>query len=170
MTERERRPRKLVAPVPLVLHPHGGPCGRDQWGYDPFYQGLANRGYGVLSVNFRGSTGFGKGFINASNLEWGRKMHDDLIDAVDDGAPEVAMFCPADDPGELSDLATEAAHAEVRAELLRRPCADWDPAVVRAALEEANRDWRLLVAHGKLFQSPHECAPTLPADEFFTQR
>jgi len=70
-------------PVPLVLHPHGGPWGRDGWGYDPFHQWLANRGYAVLSVNFRGSTGFGKGFINAGNLEWGRKMHDDLIDAVD---------------------------------------------------------------------------------------
>ncbi|MBC2747201.1 MAG: S9 family peptidase [ANME-2 cluster archaeon] len=70
-------------PLPMVLHVHGGPWGRDYWGYDPFHQWLANRGYAVLSVNFRGSTGFGKEFTNAGNLEWGGKMHDDLIDAVD---------------------------------------------------------------------------------------
>jgi dipeptidyl aminopeptidase/acylaminoacyl peptidase len=70
-------------PVPMVLFPHGGPWGRDSWGYDPYHQWLANRGYAVLSVNFRASTGFGKAFINAGNLEWGAKMHDDLIDAVD---------------------------------------------------------------------------------------
>lgn len=69
-------------PLPTVLNVHGGPWGRDTWGYDPVHQWLANRGYAVLSVNFRGSTGFGKGFINAGNLEWGRKMHDDLLDAV----------------------------------------------------------------------------------------
>ena len=69
--------------VPLVLMVHGGPWARDEYGYDPYHQWLANRGYAVLAVNFRGSTGFGKDFINAGNLEWGRKMHDDLIDAVD---------------------------------------------------------------------------------------
>ena len=69
-------------PLPMVLNVHGGPWGRDYWGLDPTHQWLANRGYAVLSVNFRGSTGFGKNFINAGNLEWGRKMHDDLIDAV----------------------------------------------------------------------------------------
>jgi dipeptidyl aminopeptidase/acylaminoacyl peptidase len=73
---------KPAEPVSMVLHPHGGPWGRDTWGYNPFHQWLANRGYAVLSVNFRGSTGFGKGFINAGNMEWGRRMHDDLIDAV----------------------------------------------------------------------------------------
>ena len=69
-------------PLPLVLYVHGGPWGRDYWGLDPIHQWLANRGYAVLSINFRGSTGFGKSFVNAGNLEWGRKMHDDLIDAV----------------------------------------------------------------------------------------
>ena len=69
-------------PLPLVLYVHGGPWGRDYWGLDPIHQWLANRGYAVLSVNFRGSTGLGKSFVNAGNLEWGKKMHDDLIDAV----------------------------------------------------------------------------------------
>jgi dipeptidyl aminopeptidase/acylaminoacyl peptidase len=53
------------------------------WGYHPYHQWLANRGYAVLSVNYRGSTGFGKAFISAGDLEWGRKMHNDLLDAVD---------------------------------------------------------------------------------------
>jgi dipeptidyl aminopeptidase/acylaminoacyl peptidase len=68
--------------VPLVLNVHGGPWARDTYGFDNEHQWLANRGYAVLSVNFRGSTGFGKGFINAGDKQWGRKMHDDLIDAV----------------------------------------------------------------------------------------
>ncbi|ABC62435.1 S9 family peptidase [Erythrobacter litoralis] len=71
------------APVPMVLFVHGGPWARDGYGFNGHHQWLANRGYAVLSVNFRGSTGFGKDFINAANLEWGRKMHDDLIDAVE---------------------------------------------------------------------------------------
>lgn len=69
-------------PLPMVLLVHGGPWDRDSWGYDPWHQWLANRGYAVLSVNFRGSTGFGKAFVNAGNLEYGGKMHDDLIDGV----------------------------------------------------------------------------------------
>ena len=69
-------------PVPMVLLVHGGPWARDGYGFNSNHQLLANRGYAVLSVNFRGSTGFGKDFINAGNLEWGLKMHDDLIDAV----------------------------------------------------------------------------------------
>ncbi|MCX8103743.1 MAG: S9 family peptidase [Candidatus Bipolaricaulota bacterium] len=69
-------------PLPMVLVVHGGPWARDTWGYDPFHQWLANRGYAVLSVNFRGSTGFGKRFVNAGDKEWGAKMHDDLVDAV----------------------------------------------------------------------------------------
>jgi dipeptidyl aminopeptidase/acylaminoacyl peptidase len=71
------------APVPMVLNVHGGPWARDQWGYDPEHQFLANRGYAVLSVNFRGSTGLGKEFTNAGNKEWAGKMHDDLVDAVE---------------------------------------------------------------------------------------
>lgn len=70
-------------PLPLVLQVHGGPWSRDLWGFQPFSQWLANRGYAVLSVNFRGSTGFGKAFVNAANREWGGKMHEDLLDAVD---------------------------------------------------------------------------------------
>jgi dipeptidyl aminopeptidase/acylaminoacyl peptidase len=70
------------APLPLVLLVHGGPWARDEWGLDPEHQLLANRGYAVLAVNFRGSTGFGKKFLNAGNKEWGRRMHDDLLDAV----------------------------------------------------------------------------------------
>ena len=73
------RPKK---PLPTVLWVHGGPWWRDFWGYDPVHQWLANRGYAVISVNFRGSTGFGKKFINAANKEWGGRMHDDLVDAV----------------------------------------------------------------------------------------
>jgi dipeptidyl aminopeptidase/acylaminoacyl peptidase len=73
---------KPAAPLPMVLLVHGGPWGRDVWGFHPEHQWLANRGYAVLSVNFRGSTGFGKGFTNAGNREWGAKMHDDLVDAV----------------------------------------------------------------------------------------
>ncbi|MCI2430011.1 S9 family peptidase [Candidatus Acetothermia bacterium] len=69
-------------PLPMVLFVHGGPWARDNWGYHPYHQWLSNRGYAVLSVNFRGSIGFGKRFINAGNREWGAKMHDDLLDAV----------------------------------------------------------------------------------------
>ncbi|MCM8730444.1 S9 family peptidase [Hephaestia sp. GCM10023244] len=74
---------KADRPVPMVLFVHGGPWARDDYGYHPYHQWLANRGYAVLSVNFRGSTGFGKGFTSAGDLQWGRKMHDDLLDAVD---------------------------------------------------------------------------------------
>jgi len=73
------RPEKAL---PMVLFVHGGPWSRDSWGFNPYHQWLANRGYAVLSVNFRGSTGFGKNFVNAGNREWAGKMHDDLIDAV----------------------------------------------------------------------------------------
>ncbi len=64
--------------LPLVVFPHGGPWARDMWGYSTFPQFLANRGYAVLQPNFRGSTGYGKKFLNAGNGEWGRKMQDDL--------------------------------------------------------------------------------------------
>jgi len=69
-------------PVPMILFPHGGPWARDFWGYHPYHQWLANRGYAVLSVNFRGSTGFGKAFINAGDGEWGGKIMEDQQDAV----------------------------------------------------------------------------------------
>jgi len=73
---------KADHPVPMVLLPHGGPWGRDSYGYDAITQLLANRGYAVLQPNFRASTGFGKAFTNAGDGEWGAKMHDDLLDAV----------------------------------------------------------------------------------------
>ncbi|HVJ80609.1 MAG TPA: S9 family peptidase, partial [Planctomycetia bacterium] len=76
----DARPTK---PLPMVLLVHGGPWARDAWGFNPIHQLLANRGYAVMSVNFRGSTGFGKKFLNAGNKEWAGKMHTDLLDAVD---------------------------------------------------------------------------------------
>ena len=68
--------------LPAVLFVHGGPWGRDGWGYDPNAQWLANRGYLCVQVNFRGSTGYGKSFLNAGDREWGGAMQNDLSDAV----------------------------------------------------------------------------------------
>jgi dipeptidyl aminopeptidase/acylaminoacyl peptidase len=76
-------PEAGAGSLPMVLVIHGGPYWRDSWGFNSVHQWLANRGYAVLSVNFRGSTGFGKAFVTAADKEWGGKMHDDLIDAVD---------------------------------------------------------------------------------------
>ncbi len=73
---------KSDQPLPLVLFVHGGPWARDQWGLNGSHQWLADRGYAVLSVNYRASTGFGKKFLNAGDHEWAGKMHDDLLDAV----------------------------------------------------------------------------------------
>lgn len=75
-------PNKERKNLPMVLNVHGGPWYRDKWGYNAEAQWLANRGYICFQVNFRGSTGYGKDFLNASNKEWGGKMHDDLVDAV----------------------------------------------------------------------------------------
>ncbi|MEZ5960000.1 MAG: prolyl oligopeptidase family serine peptidase [Hyphomonadaceae bacterium] len=71
------------APLPLVLLPHDGPWARDSYGFDAVHQWLANRGYAVLSVNYRGSAGFGKAFLNAGNREWGGAMQQDLADAAE---------------------------------------------------------------------------------------
>ncbi len=68
--------------LPLVLLVHGGPWGRDKWGFNQIAQLFANRGYACLQINYRGSTGYGKNFLNAANKEFGRKTHNDLIDAV----------------------------------------------------------------------------------------
>lgn len=85
------------SPLPMVLLVHGGPWARSSWGYQPYHQWLANRGYAVLDVNFRGSTGFGKTFLNAGNGEWAGKMHDDLLDAVkwavDEGVAKQNQVC-----------------------------------------------------------------------------
>lgn len=73
-----RNPKNL----PLIVFPHGGPWARDAFGYNSYHQFLANRGYAVLSPNFRSSTGYGKKFLNAGNKEWGQKMQDDLTYGV----------------------------------------------------------------------------------------
>jgi dipeptidyl aminopeptidase/acylaminoacyl peptidase len=70
-------------PGPLIINPHGGPFGpRDQWGFNPEVQLLANRGYAVLQINYRGSGGYGYSFMKAGQREWGGKMQDDLTDGV----------------------------------------------------------------------------------------
>ncbi len=76
------KPVGVATPVPTVLLVHGGPWSRNTWGYNSEAQWLANRGYAVLQINFRGSTGYGKAFLNAGNREWAAKMHDDLLDGV----------------------------------------------------------------------------------------
>ncbi len=75
-------PYSPATALPMVLYVHGGPWYRDDWGFDPVVQLLANRGYAVLQVNFRGSTGFGKTFLNAGNQQFGLGMQDDLEDGV----------------------------------------------------------------------------------------
>lgn len=83
--------------LPLVLNVHGGPWGRDTWGLDNEAQWLANRGYAVLQINFRGSTGYGKAFVNAGDREWAGKMHADLVDgknwAVKQGYADPEKVC-----------------------------------------------------------------------------
>jgi len=89
----DKEPRNL----PMVLNVHGGPWGRDSWGLNNEAQWLTNRGYAVLQINFRGSTGYGKAFLNAGDREWGGKMHDDLIDgknwAVQQGYADAKKIC-----------------------------------------------------------------------------
>ena len=69
-------------PLPVVINPHGGPWARDYWGFNSEVQFLCNRGYAVFRMNFRGSTGYGRKFLEASYKEWGRKMQDDITDGV----------------------------------------------------------------------------------------
>ncbi len=69
--------------LPMVLYVHGGPWARDEWGYEPHAQWMSNRGYLCVQVNYRGSTGYGKAFLNAGDREWGARMQDDLTDAVE---------------------------------------------------------------------------------------
>ncbi|MEQ6357507.1 S9 family peptidase [Lysinibacillus sp. M3] len=68
--------------LPLIVNPHGGPWGRDMWGFNPDVQLLANRGYAVLQMNFRSSAGYGKKFLEAGNKQWGLKIQDDITDGV----------------------------------------------------------------------------------------
>jgi len=83
--------------LPMVLFVHGGPWGRDVWGYNRYAQWLANRGYAVLQVNFRGSTGYGKQYVNAGDRQWAGAMHTDLLDskdwAVKQGVADPAKVC-----------------------------------------------------------------------------
>jgi dipeptidyl aminopeptidase/acylaminoacyl peptidase len=82
LPETGREGMRPPTPLPMVLLVHGGPWWRTVYDFNPVHQWLANRGYAVLDVNFRGSTGFGKAFVNAGDREWGGRMHDDLVDAV----------------------------------------------------------------------------------------
>jgi dipeptidyl aminopeptidase/acylaminoacyl peptidase len=68
--------------LPVLAYVHGGPWSRDEWGYDPYAQFFANRGYAVLQMNFRGSSGYGKKFLNAGNKQWGDAMQNDITDGV----------------------------------------------------------------------------------------
>ena len=68
--------------LPIVVNPHGGPWARDEWGFNPEVQFLANRGFGVLQMNFRGSTGYGRKFWEAGFRQWGQSMQDDITDGV----------------------------------------------------------------------------------------
>ena len=90
-------PRGVQKNAPTVLLVHGGPWVRDVWGYNPVVQMLANRGYAVLQVNYRGSTGYGKAHLNAGDREWGAKMHEDLLDgkrwAIQSGFSDPGRFC-----------------------------------------------------------------------------
>jgi dipeptidyl aminopeptidase/acylaminoacyl peptidase len=86
------------ADLPLILHPHGGPYGvRDSWGFDRRVQFLASRGYAVLQINFRGSGGYGKAFMDIAWQQWGLAMQDDLTDAVqwaiDQGIADPNRIC-----------------------------------------------------------------------------
>jgi len=83
--------------LPMVVFVHGGPWGRDQWGFNRYAQWLSNRGYAVLQVNFRGSTGYGKEYVNAGDRQWAGAMHTDLLDAkewaVKKGVADAAKVC-----------------------------------------------------------------------------
>jgi dipeptidyl aminopeptidase/acylaminoacyl peptidase len=68
--------------LPVIINPHGGPWARDEWGFNPEVQFLANRGYAVLQMNFRGSVGYGRAFWEASFKQWGKTMQDDITDGV----------------------------------------------------------------------------------------
>jgi dipeptidyl aminopeptidase/acylaminoacyl peptidase len=83
--------------LPMVVFVHGGPWGRDQWGYDSYAQWLSNRGYAVLQINFRGSTGYGKKYVNAGDRQWAGSMHTDLLDgkdwAIKQGVADAKKVC-----------------------------------------------------------------------------
>ncbi|MDF0546034.1 S9 family peptidase [Sphingobium sp. H39-3-25] len=111
--EAESRPER---PLPLILLVHGGPWTRDGFGYNSEHQWLANRGYAVLSVNFRGSSGFGKAFMLAGDRQWGRRMDDDLEDAVAWAIDESIA-----DPMRLAIMGTSYGGYAVLSALTRQP-------------------------------------------------
>jgi dipeptidyl aminopeptidase/acylaminoacyl peptidase len=110
------RPASAETPGALVLLVHGGPWARDMFGFNPYHQWLANRGYSVLSVNFRGSTGFGKAFVNAGDVEWGRRMDDDLLDAVG-----WAIATGVADPARIAIMGVSYGGYAVLASMTRNP-------------------------------------------------
>jgi dipeptidyl aminopeptidase/acylaminoacyl peptidase len=110
------RPAGETGTGPLVLLIHGGPWMRDTFGFQPYHQWLTNRGYSVLSVNFRGSAGFGKAFLNAGDKEWGRRMDDDLLDAV-----KWAVGCGVADPARIAVMGTSYGGYAVLASMTRNP-------------------------------------------------
>ncbi|MCJ2076480.1 S9 family peptidase [Methylobacterium sp. E-016] len=110
------RPAGAEAPGAMVLVVHGGPWARNRFGCNIYHQWLANRGYAVLDVNFRGSTGFGKAFVNAGDREWGRRMDDDLLDAV-----AWAVEAGVADPSRVAILGASYGGYAVLAALARNP-------------------------------------------------
>ena len=88
------RPKTYKAgnPVPMIVHPHGGPLARDRWGFNQEVQFMANRGYAVLQVNFRNSTGYGMKLLRGGYKQWGEKTRDDIYDgavwAIKEGAAD----------------------------------------------------------------------------------
>ncbi|HEY0341489.1 MAG TPA: prolyl oligopeptidase family serine peptidase, partial [Steroidobacteraceae bacterium] len=132
---------------PLVLYPHGGPWSRDHDDYDPDVQLLVNRGYAVLQVEYRGSHGFGKAFLNAGNHEYGLKMRDDLIDAVawaiQRGIADPARIgvFGASAGGYLSLRVTEA-----RPDLFRATVDVVGPTDIKVLLESMPKSWLAIKA------------------------
>jgi len=115
-TTAEAASPRTAAPLPLVLVVHGGPATRDHFGFDPEAQWLANRGYAVLKVNYRGSLGFGKAFLAAGNGQWGLAMSDDLDDAVD-----WAVACGIADPARVAIIGGSYGGYAVLAAVTRTP-------------------------------------------------
>lgn len=135
------------APAPLVLYPHGGPWYRDHADYDPTVQFLVNRGYAVLQVEYRGSVGFGKAFLNAGNHEYGLKMRDDLIDAVEwtiqhgfADAARVGVY------GESAGGYLALRVAEARPDLFQSVIDVVGPTDIKFLLESMPKSWHVVKA------------------------
>ncbi len=135
------------ARAPLVLYPHGGPWFRDHDEYDPFVQFMANRGYAVLQVEYRGSVGFGKSYLNAGNHEFGLKMRDDLIDAV-----EWAIHNGVADPARIGVYGESAGGylslrvTEARPDLFRATVDVVGPTDVKFLLQSMPNNWQAIKA------------------------